>query len=116
MGIRSNIAEKVRQIMNERQKSLAELAEEWDIPLSSLKSYASGSSNLRADTIEMLASKSGLTPAELISQLPEEWKRAQATVRAAELFGNLPAVRQAEGIELVLRLVALFSSEPDQDG
>ena len=37
-------------------------------------------------------------------------------VRAAELFGNLPAVRQAEGIELFLRLVALFSSDPDQDG
>ena len=89
MEIRANIAETVRRVMEERGKTLPELSAELDIPLSSMKNYAKGAKNLRADTIDMLAWKLGLTPAELISQLPSGWAEAEVTVQAARAFGDL---------------------------
>lgn len=109
MEIRGNIAETVRRVMEERGKTLSELSAELDIPLSSMKNYAKGAKNLRADTIDMLAWKLGLTPAELISQLPSGWAEAETAVRAAQAFGNLTLEKQSQGIELFLKLVDLFS-------
>lgn len=109
MEIRANIAETVRRVMEERGKTLSELSAELDIPLSSMKNYAKGAKNLRADTIDMLAWKLGLTPAELISQLPSGWADAETAVRAAQAFGNLTLEKQSQGIELFLKLVDLFS-------
>lgn len=109
MEIRGNIAETVRRVMEERGKTLPELSAELDIPLSSMKNYAKGAKNLRADTIDMLAWKLGLTPAELISQLPSGWAEAETAVRAAQAFGNLTLEKQSQGIGLFLKLVDLFS-------
>ena len=109
MEIRANIAETVRRVMEERGKTLSELSAELDIPLSSMKNYAKGAKNLRADTIDMLAWKLGLTPAELISHLPSGWAEAETAVRAAQAFGNLTLEKQSQGIELFLKLVDLFS-------
>ena len=109
MEIRANIAETVMRVMEERGKTLPELSAELDIPLSSMKNYAKGAKNLRADTIDMLAWKLGLTPAELISQLPSGWAEAETAVRAAQAFGNLTLEKQSQGIELFLKLVDLFS-------
>ena len=109
MEIRANIAETVRRVMEERGKTLSELSAELDIPLSSMKNYAKGAKNLRADTIDMLAWKLGLTPAELISQLPSGWAEAETAVRAAQAFGNLTLEKQSQGLELFLKLVDLFS-------
>ena len=109
MELRGNIAETVRRFMEERGKTLSELSAELDIPLSSMKNYAKGAKNLRADTIDMLAWKLGLTPAELISQLPSGWAEAETAVRAAQAFGNLTLEKQSQGIELFLKLVDLFS-------
>lgn len=109
MEIRGNIAETDRRVMEERGKTLSELSAELDIPLSSMKNYAKGAKNLRADTIDMLAWKLGLTPAELISQLPSGWAEAETAVRAAQAFGNLTLEKQSQGIELFLKLVDLFS-------
>ena len=109
MEIRANIAETVRRVREERGKTLPELSAELDIPLSSMKNYAKGAKNLRADTIDMLAWKLGLTPAELISQLPSGWAEAETAVRAAQAFGNLTLEKQSQGIELFLKLVDLFS-------
>ena len=109
MEIRAKIAETVRRVMEERGKTLSELSAELDIPLSSMKNYAKGAKNLRADTIDMLAWKLGLTPAELISQLPSGWAEAETAVRAAQAFGNLTLEKQSQGIELFLKLVDLFS-------
>lgn len=109
MEIRGNIAETVRRVMEERGKTLPELSAELDIPLSSMKNYAKGAKNLRADTIDMLAWKLGLTPAELISQLPSGRAEAETAVRAAQAFGNLTLEKQSQGIELFLKLVDLFS-------
>lgn len=109
MEIQANIAETVRRVMEERGKTLSELSAELDIPLSSMKNYAKGAKNLRADTIDMLAWKLGLTPAELISQLPSGWAEAETAVRAAQAFGSLTLEKQSQGIELFLKLVDLFS-------
>lgn len=109
MEIQANIAETVRRVMEERGKTLSELSAELDIPLSSMKNYAKGAKNLRADTIDMLAWKLGLAPAELISQLPSGWAEAETAVRAAQAFGNLTLEKQSQGIELFLKLVDLFS-------
>ena len=109
MEIRANIAETVRRVMEERGKTLPELSAELDIPLSSMKNYAKGAKNLRADTIDMLAWKLGLTPAELISQLPSGWADAETAVRVPQAFGNLTLEKQSQGIELFLKLVDLFS-------
>ena len=109
MEIRANIAETVRRVMEERGKTLSKLSAELDIPLSSMKNYAKGAKNLRADTIEILAGKFGITPAELISQLPSGWAEAEVTVQAARAFGDLTQEKQSQGIELFLKLVDLFS-------
>lgn len=109
MEIRANIAETVRRVMDERGKTLSELSAELDIPLSSMKNYAKGAKNLRADTIEMLAEKFEISPAQLISQLPSGWAEAEVTVQAARAFGDLTHEKQSRGIELFLELVHLFS-------
>lgn len=116
MEIRVNIAKTVKRIMRERQKTLSELSEELNIPLSSMKNYANAAANPRADTIEMLAERFDLTPAELICQLPEGWMEANAALRAAGLFGDLPTERQSEGVELFLKLAALFAGRTDDAG
>lgn len=116
MEIRANIAETVRRVMEERGKTLSELSAELDIPLSSMKNYAKGSKNLRADTIELLAKKFGITPAELISQLPSGWSKAEVIVQAAQAFGGLTCEKQSQGIELFLKLVDLFSRGAAEDG
>ena len=116
MEIRANIAETVRRVMEERGKTLPELSAELDIPLSSMKNYATGAKNLRADTIDMLAWKLGLTPAELISHLPSGWAEAETAVRAAQAFGSLTLGKQSQGIELFLKLVDLFSRATAANG
>lgn len=113
MEIRLNVAETVKRLMRERQKTLSELSEDLDIPLSSMKNYVNGTSNLRADTIEVLADKFGMTPAELISRFPDGWRQADAVVRAAKVFSGLTPEQQTSGVDLFLQLVALFSAGGD---
>ena len=116
MEIRANIAETVRRVMRERGKTLSELSAEIDIPLSSMKNYANGTKNLRADTIEMLAKKFEMTPAELISQLPSGLEKAEVTLRAAQVFSCLSLEKQSQGITLFLELISLFSCEATENG
>ncbi len=115
MEIRTNIAKNLNNLMRESGRSLAELSREWDIPLSSMKTYANGSANLRADTIELLAAHVGMPPAELISCLPDGWAQAKIVLQASRLFGGLSSDRRSEGITLFLQLTALFSGVR-QDG
>lgn len=113
MEIRENIANTVNRILQERNKTLSELSDEIDIPRSSLENYAKGMSNLRADTIEILADKLGLTPAELISNISEkpEWQQAKAVLLAAHEISGLSMEKQESGIQAFLKLVSIFSEE-----
>lgn len=113
MGIRINIANTVNRILRERNQSLSELSADIDIPRSSLRNYAKGSSNMRADTIEILADKLGITPAELVSgiQSSPEWVQAQSVLLAAQEIGYLPQESQQHCINIFLELVSIFSDE-----
>ena len=95
MEIRANIAETVRRVMEKRGKILSELSAELDIPLSPMKNHAKGAKNLRADAIELLAGKFGITPAELISRLPSGWAEAESVVRVSQAFGGLALEKQS---------------------
>jgi len=111
VDIRTNIADAIKYIQRERGLSLSELSEELDIPLSSLKSYAAGAANLRADTIDFLADRFGVTTAELVAPCSAQWARAQIALRAAKELGGLPPERREEAVGLLLKLISLFAPE-----
>lgn len=113
MEIRANIANTVNRILRERNKTLAELSADIDIPRSSLENYSKGTSNLRADTIELLAGKLEMTPAELVSNFSDapEWQQAKTVLSAAHDISGLPLERQESGIQAFLQLVSIFSKE-----
>ena len=109
LKICQGIAQTINEAMIVRNKTLSALAEEIGVPISSLQNYASGRSNPRADTIEILAEKLGVSPAELISSHPEEWRKAETVLRAANEFSALTPEQKEVGIRLFLSLVQLFS-------
>ena len=111
MEIRANIAETIRRAMRERGENLTEFSASMDIPLSSMKEYANGTKNVRADTIELLAQKLGMPPAVLISLLPFGWAEAEVIVQTARALGALPKAQRKQGIEIFLTLVKLFSEQ-----
>ena len=65
MDIQKNIAAAIRAAMEERQLSLTEFSKELGIGKSSLQAYLN-------DTIEIIAEKLEITPAELVSYPAEQ--------------------------------------------
>ena len=53
--------------MEESQLSLTEFSKELGIGKSSLQAYLNCQQNMRSDTIELIAERMGITPAELVS-------------------------------------------------
>ena len=100
--------------------SLAELSEELDISITSMKKYIRGDMNPRADTIGGLADKLGITPAELVSDLPESATRAKLVLRAAEEIGKLAPTQKEECVRLFMEMVDIFEKSgtecPDLQG
>lgn len=113
MPIRENISAAIRRYQRARSLTLREAARELDIPWASLEGYANGQANPRADTLEMLAEKMGVSIAEMVSGSPPGWEQAETIVRAAAAVGSLPPEHHEECIRLLLRLVALFSKGED---
>ena len=72
MDIQKNIAAAIRAAMEERQLSLTEFSKELGIGKSSLQAYLNGQQNMRSDTIELIAEKLEITPAELVSYPAEQ--------------------------------------------
>ena len=68
MSIQKNIAATLRAAMAEKGRTQAEFSDELGIAHSSLQEYLKDGANPRADTIELLAEKLGITPAKLISE------------------------------------------------
>ena len=62
------IAAKLRMAMAEKDQSLTEFSQELGIARSTLQEYLRGTSNPRADTIELIAEKLHCTPAELVTE------------------------------------------------
>ena len=96
MPINKNLAEFLQQYRQKKHLSLAGLAEELDIPPSSTEKYCSGTGNPRADTLETLAKKCGVSPEEMISARPSSWERAEIVERLSDCSA---ACRQGEGSE-----------------
>ena len=67
LKIQENIAATLKAKMEENHETLAEFSQRLGIARSSLQEYLKENSNPRADTIELLADKLAMTPAELIS-------------------------------------------------
>lgn len=67
MQIEKNIAATLSAIKQARNETLSAFSKDLDIPLSTLQGYLKGTSSPRADTLEELAKKLGMTPAELVS-------------------------------------------------
>lgn len=111
MSIRENISKAIHRYQRARDLSLREIAREFGIPWSSLEGYASGRANPRADTLELLAGKLGVSITELVSGLPHGWKQAETIVCAAAAAGSLPPDKREKCIKLFLELTALYSED-----
>jgi transcriptional regulator with XRE-family HTH domain len=113
--IRRNIARQVNRILQERHQTLTELSADLDIPRSSLENYAKGTANLRVDSLQMLAERLGMTPAELVSGLPDPsgWTRARSVLSAVQEISSLSPERQETGICAFLQLVSVFTTEKE---
>lgn len=109
MSITKSIAYALRNYKEANHLSMAALAAELGIAVSSLQSYMDGTANPRADTIELLAKKMCLSVIEIVSGPAPEWKQTEAMVEAAKEISGLPADRRAQGVALFLQLVALFA-------
>ena len=72
----------MKAAMCERDMSLAEFSKELGIGKASLQAYLNGTQSMRADTIEIVAKKLNITPAELVSGtwLAKELKTQDNTV------------------------------------
>lgn len=71
MKIQENIAATIQAIMKEKGLTTEEASEELCISRTALQSHVKADSNLRADTIELLAEKLDISLAELVSGVPE---------------------------------------------
>lgn len=73
MKIQKNIAAAIKSAMEERNLSVVEFSKELGIGKTSLQDYLDEDCNMRADTIELVSEKLGITPAQLVSGpvLPE---------------------------------------------
>lgn len=111
MSIRENIARSIAQYKLSHRLSMEELSSKLCVAKSTLVQYLNGAGNPRADTLELLAEKCGISLIELISAQPPGWEAAEIIVLAARELTSLPPERQKQGIQLFLDIAALFASE-----
>ena len=111
MEIKKNIAANIQRYKLERDLTIAELAEELHLAVSTTVEYLGGRCNPRADTLELLADCMGLTAAELISSLPPDLDRTGSLIRAAQELAVLPPAKREKGVRLLLELAGLFAGE-----
>lgn len=108
MPISENIAAFIRRYREEKALSISELSEELGIAKSAAVMYLSGDCNPRADTMDMIAEKCGVSAAEMISALPPGWERAGIVGQAARVFGDLPPEQRDRAVPLFLALVDIL--------
>lgn len=111
MSIRENVSQAILRFKTMNQLSLSALSEELGVPVSSLQCYIKGSSDLRADTIELLAGKMGISVTNMVSGPTPAWEQAETIVRAAKIFAGLPEDRRNRGLQLFTQLVALLAED-----
>ena len=90
MKIEKNIMATLKREMDKRGVNYAELSAEIGIPRTTLQGYLSGTSCPRADSMENLADKLGISVAELISG--EEPSAAARTSDFDQILSTLPTL------------------------
>ena len=106
MPIKKNIAAFLQRYREENHLSIAELSIELGIAKSATVEYLNGDGNPRADTVDMIAEKCGVSAAEVISAQPPGW--AEIVERAARIFGDLPPEQRDRAVSLFLALVDIL--------
>lgn len=100
---------RLQKYKDKEKISLETMAKRFDFPKSSLHEYLKGRGNLRSDTIDLIVEKLGITVPELFTDPVPGHEQAVHMVRAAQELGGLPAAERAQGVQLFLAIVALFS-------
>ncbi len=118
MEIRELVAKNLTRIMHQRAQSFKDFAASLNIARSSLQCYMKGATNLRSDTIEMLAERLGISPVELISEdcVPQERGaslRAERLLAAAHELSGLEPKRREKAERLLLELVEVLADGGD---
>lgn len=87
MLIKKNLAAFLQRYREERQLSIAELSDELGIAKSAAVEYLNGDGNPRADTMEIIAEKCGVSAAEMISAQPPGWERTESVEKLDYIAG-----------------------------
>ncbi len=111
MPISKNFSDFIRRYKEENHLSIAKLSDELDVTKSATVNYLNGDCNPRADTLDLLAEKCGVSVAEMISPQSPGWERAETLERAARLFSGLPPEQRDRAVSLFLSLVDILSEE-----
>lgn len=109
MSISKNIAGTIKRYKETNHLSIAELSIALGVAKSAVESYLNGTGNPRADTIEILAEKCGISAAEMISAQSPVWEQAEIIGQAARLFSGLPPEQRERATTLFLSLVDILS-------
>ena len=108
MPISKNIAAFLQRYREANHLSIAELSAELGIAKTAIVKYLNGDGNPRSDTVEMIAEKCGVSPAEMVSAQPPGWERAEMVGRAARIFGDLPPEQRDRAVSLFLALADIL--------
>lgn len=112
VNLHESIAEAIRRIMKERNKSLTEFAEELDISKNALYSYLRGDGNPSIGTLEGIAKKLEIEPAALLLGVLDQGDRQKIAMAILETFQNvalLPEERRMRFAELFLEMMKLWA-------
>lgn len=109
MSIKQNVARTMRRVKEERHISIEIMAQELDITKSAVQAYLKGDSNPRADTLELLAEKCGVSIIELVSDPLPGWEQAETMVGAAQVLSGLPPEKREACVQHLLAIAALFA-------
>ena len=110
MSIKQNVARTIRRVKEERHISIEILAKELDITKSAVQAYLKGDSNPRADTLELLAEKCGVSMIELVSVPLPGWEQAETDANLLMIGGGgLPPEKREACVQHLLAIAALFA-------
>lgn len=118
MEIEKNIATTLKHEMNKHGENLLALSERLNIPASTLQGYLKGMFSPRADTLEDIAHKLDITPAELVSGMRFSCNPGELCldVVALEILRLHPDVRPlAENALSLLRNLFALSEKFSQE-
>ena len=109
MPINDNLARVMRRFKRKERLSVQALSERLGITKSSAQIYLKGEGNPRADTLELLAEKCGVSMIELVSDPLPGWEQAETMVGAAQMLSGLPPEKREACVQHLLAIAALFA-------